>query len=87
MTLTAYLATAVILTPLIFVVTERIGSRPLPPHRLLYSLVAAGLWPLMVVGLAQLGLVVTIRHIGSSRRGGPTQPMPNMAVQMAIPAR
>lgn len=85
MTLTVYLATAMVLAPLIFVIAELFGRQPLPSHRVSYALVAAGLWPLLAVGLAQLALIVAVRHIGNSRVAVPPRLAPDIKVRNGVP--
>lgn len=85
MTLNLYLATAMVLAPLIFLITEWIGHEPLPSHRLFYSLIAAGLWPVLVVGAAQVGLIVAVRRLGRSPIVDP--PSSPVETRIAIPAR
>lgn len=69
---TTYIASALLLAPVILVASEWIGhdrSAP-PPHRVTYSVLAAALWPLLVVGLAQFAVIVAVRHVLVSRPSG-----------------
>ena len=78
MDLTAiYVAPAMLLAPSIFVAAEWTGHErsPRPPHRVMYSILAAALWPLLVVGLAQFAVIVAVRRALVSRSSGPAAPM------------
>jgi hypothetical protein len=70
-----YIAAALLVAPSIFVAAEWVGHdhSPRPPHRLAYCVLAAVLWPLLVVGLAQFAVIAAVRHM--SRSSGPTSPM------------
>ncbi len=69
----AYIAAAILLAPVILVAAEWVGhdrsSRP--PHRVAFSVLAALLWPLLVVGLAQFAMIAAVRHVVLSRSAGP----------------
>ena len=58
-----YVSAALVVAPLIFVSADSIRQDRIPKaeHRWLYSLLAGFLWPLLVVGLVQVALIVTIR--------------------------
>ena len=78
MVLTAtYVAAAILMVPLIFVAAESIGHdrSPRPLRRLAYSVLAAAIWPLIVVGLVQFTVIAAVRHVLVSRSSGPAVPM------------
>ena len=78
MVLTAtYIAAALLAAPSIFVAAEWVGHdrSPRPPHRVAYSILAAALWPLLVVGLMQFAVIAAVRHALVSRSSRPTRPM------------
>lgn len=64
MLLLIYAAAAILLAPLIFVTAEWIGhdGRPLRRHQVWYSMLAALLWPVLAVGLAQFAVIHAARH-------------------------
>lgn len=80
-----YLAAALLLAPLIFVAAEWIGHHQArPPHRVFYSVLAALLWPLLIVGLLQFAAIVAVKRVarddGSDHDTGQ---LPRMAVPYA----
>ena len=58
-----YVSAALVVAPLIFVSADWIRQDRIPKaeRRWLYALLVSFLWPLLVVGLVQLALIVTIR--------------------------
>jgi hypothetical protein len=64
-------AAAMVLAPLIFVTAEWIGHDDHPPRvrRIWYSVLAALLWPVLAVGLAQLAVIGSARHVLRPRAG------------------
>lgn len=70
-----YIAAALLVAPSIFVAAEWVGhdQSPRPPHRLAYCILAAALWPLLVVGLVQFAVIAAVRQV--SRSSGPAAPM------------
>ncbi|MCW1958614.1 MAG: hypothetical protein KIH64_008725 [Mycobacterium sp.] len=68
-----YVAAAIVLAPLIFVAAEWVGHNHTsrPRHRLFYSILAAALWPLLLLGLAQFAVIVAIRHFAVTHSAGP----------------
>jgi len=74
--ITLYLAIAVVLVPLIFVAASDLGHNH-PEHRrnrLLYSFLAAVVWPVLVIGLVQLGTLAALRRVGGGRQIEATEP-------------
>lgn len=70
-----YIAAALLVAPSIFVAAEWVGHdhSPRPPHRLAYCILAAALWPLLVVGLVQFAVIAAVRQV--SRSSGPVAPI------------
>lgn len=87
MTLNIYLASAMLLAPFIFTIAEWFGGHQTSTHRLAYSLIAAGLWPILAVGVAQLALIVAIRQTSTSRGVTQHHAVPDRKVQIGVPAR
>ena len=69
--LVVYAAAAMLLAPLIFVTAEWIGHDDHPPgvRRIWYSVLAALLWPVLAVGLAQFAVIGSARHALRPRAG------------------
>ncbi len=78
-----YVVTAIVLIPSIFVAAEWIGhdNSPQPAQRLMYSVLAAVLWPLLVVGMIQFGVIVAIRRIIRSRVSAAATPVVDVVGQ------
>ena len=66
-----YVAAALLIAPVLFVAAEWVGNdrASRPPHRVAYCLLAAALWPVLVVGLAQFAVVAVVRHVLVARSG------------------
>lgn len=60
-----YAATAMLLVPMIFIAAECAGHGKLPggPRRFLYSVLAALMWPVLVLGAVQFAMILTARHV------------------------
>ena len=71
MLLVVYAAAAMLLAPLIYVTAEWIGHDDHPPglQRIWYAVVAALLWPVLAVGLAQFAVIGSARHAMRPRAG------------------
>lgn len=68
-----YIAAVIVLVPVIVVAAE--------PHRVLYSVLAAVLWPVLAVGVMQFGAVVLAQRVLTSK------PRPvRVPAQIRIPA-
>ncbi len=64
-----YLACGLVCTTLALDVTDHHAQRQPVPHRMTYALVAGLLWPVVLVGLAQLGAIVVVsRQLARGRR-------------------
>lgn len=60
-----YAVTAMVLAPLIYLAAERTG-RDTPPRRrrqLWYSILAAVLWPVLALGMAQFAMIFAVRQV------------------------
>ncbi|MFN8090502.1 MAG: hypothetical protein U0R81_16320 [Mycobacterium sp.] len=63
-----YLACGLVCTTLALDVTDHHARRQPVPHRMAYALVAGLLWPVVLVGLAQLGAIVLVsRQVAHGR--------------------
>lgn len=65
MVLAVYAATAMLLVPMIFLTAEWVGHDNLPrgSRRLSYSVLAALMWPVLVLGAVQFAVILTARHV------------------------
>lgn len=85
----AYIATAMLLAPVVFVAAEWVGHDHPPrlTHRVAYSVLAAVLWPLLAVGLAQFAVIAAARHVVLSRSAGPGLPTADQSCDDADTAK
>lgn len=62
--LNLYIVGALLMAPVIFMVTEYVGQQyfPRPPQRMLYSVLAAAVWPILAVGVVQFGVIVAAQR-------------------------
>lgn len=66
-----YLACGLIGTTLALDVTDHLSARQPVPHRMAYALLVGLLWPVVLVGLTQLGVIVAVsRQVARGRRAG-----------------
>lgn len=65
MVLAVYAATAMLLVPMIFLAAEWVGHDNLPrgARRLSYSVLAALMWPVLVLGAVQFAVILAARHV------------------------
>lgn len=81
-----YLAAAMTFAAFFLAAADSIRTEhsPLPEHPWLYSILAGLCWPLVVVGLAQLGLIVAVRKMVRAHEPLPVQPvtLPAMAASV-----
>ncbi len=66
-----YLACGLVCTTLALDVTDHFSQRQSAPHRMAYALIGGLLWPVVLVGLVQLGVILAVsRRIARARRAG-----------------
>ena len=74
MLVAVYLACGLVCASLALDAADHFSRRQLVPHRAAYAVVVGLLWPVVLVGLLQLGSIVAVSHqISRSRlRNAPT---------------
>lgn len=88
---TVYIVAATVLAPAILLAAAWMRTGPRPPHLAMYSLLAAALWPILVVGLLQWTAICAVRHVLAPRADADTMrpsrlAVPYPRVQMGTPA-
>lgn len=88
-----YVATAMLIAPVLFVAAEWVGNdvsneqASRPPHRAAYCLLAAALWPVLVVGLAQFAVVAVVRRVLVARSVRISRPTVDVIAEESDTAR
>ncbi len=60
-----YAAIALLLAPMVFLAAEWVGHDNLPrgPRRMSYSVLAALMWPVLILGVVQFAMILTARRV------------------------